>query len=213
MGVINSTLGPIKQKVGNLRFSKWKNKNVVARQPEGYNDANTLEQQINRSKFAQASLLSRQLTPLLRKGFKNQAQDVTVQNVFVSKLLKANLAANTIDKNALSLMQIAMGQAKAPSVSDFKIDPTNGEIAVFQNATTNGTTGLGTDMLQATVIDSNTLKTVVIQDVMTRSASSANKIIDDLRGVDVAACLVLCFYIRPSTNVVSDSNYTEPVIL
>jgi hypothetical protein len=213
MGIIKSTLGPINQKVGNLRFSSWKGKNVVARQPEGYTDANTPEQRVNRTKFGTATQYARQLTPLLRKGLKNQAIGMTVQNVFSSKLLKANLAAQELGKAEMAIAVLSQGVAKAPQVSDVQIDPTNGEWIISNTVNSNGTSGLASDQLQLALLDTSSQKVVLLENIMPRSQNTATAVNPDLIGFNVNETVSLSFYTRPGTNVVSDTLYTEPSIL
>lgn len=93
MGTINAAFGTIKGKVGNLRFADWNGVNTVAQQPSAYTDANTIEQQGNRSTFKALAQVGRQVVAAIRVGL---AQFKTKTTPWATFMAKSSTAFNIV---------------------------------------------------------------------------------------------------------------------
>lgn len=85
----HSPFGKVKGKLGEYIGQGWKSLNVVKRAPTTYNDANTVEQQNNRTKLRVLSQIAKMFGKSTKVGFKNEASSqskpMTERNVFISK--------------------------------------------------------------------------------------------------------------------------------
>lgn len=89
MSVIKSVLGTITGDLGEVTFRKWKDKNVLARKPASYSDANTNAQQAQKSAFAQLVQIGRKALTAIRKGFKNYSTSMSEFNYFIKQNVQA----------------------------------------------------------------------------------------------------------------------------
>jgi hypothetical protein len=205
MGIIQSTLGPVKQKVGDLRFSSWKGKNIVARQPASYNDANTPVQQMNRSKFRVATELARKFLSAIRIGFKTQANGKTQANVFVSKLLKAALHAPTITTAAIRAAKISQGVLKALQIDSFVWDSTLGEINISMTDNSNGVDAFPDDSIIVVLHHVPSGTTLVSTGAGTRDMNQIKFGSDDFIGFVTSDMVCNVFAKQTGSNNVSTS--------
>ncbi len=205
MGLIQSPLGQIKQKVDNLVFSKWKDKNVVKRRPSGYNDANTPVQQQNRSKFKQMVGMFSALLLIIRIGFKAQATKITTSNVAVRKALDKLSAFTSLTKTEYLLVNVAEGSLAPVTTSTTSFDPITGDVEIVWADNTNGVNAFADDQLCIGAYDINTGIGGSVSNVDTRNSTATIENFPQLIGANASDVVVYFFFKKATGTDVSTS--------
>jgi hypothetical protein len=173
MGIIKSTLGTIKGKIGDMKFAMNKGQNIVARQPTSYSDAKTPVQQKNRNKFLLAVKAASAINAALRIGFKNYTATQSANNIFVSKTLKQFLGNATLSvadfKNAL----VSLGNLAniAPTVKTFT--PATGLVNLTYADNSNGVNAFASDNIIVCIYDTVLQKGATAVTSFTRNGGAA----------------------------------------
>lgn len=206
MATIKSVLGTIKGDLGDITFRKHRDQNVVARKPASYNDANTTEQQGNRSKFSQLVAIARVCIAAIRIGFKAYTSTMSAFNKFIS----------------VNFSQFALiGQAYTPNLNEFKFsqgpgqqlimtgidaDATNDTVDVNWDNTLTDPNAAGTD--DVTVILYNTVSEQ--WKVVTAAAQLADGTVTVALPMEVGETIgAWAFVTHASNGTVGDSSYDQ----
>lgn len=172
MAVVNSDFGPIRQKVGGLRFSMWKGVNVIARQPAEYNDAQTQTQVNNRAKITLLTRIGRILLGAVRVGFRSEAIGKSEFNVFTSRNyneVDGGGGVGTIDPIAIT---VSHGPVKPSSNPTLANNATAGSVNVTIPDNADGITGLSSDILYIAWLNITTFEGGLIIPGKTRATAA-----------------------------------------
>lgn len=154
MAIIKSVLGQVTQKLDNIRFSKWKNKNVLARMPQGYTDANSPAQQDQRAKFTALVQIARLAKAVLLIGFASFRDVMTWLNAFIQQNKDAVTASGGVA--SITFADLIFSKGSLLGVEGLADNSSIGsalELSWTNNS--NGVTGFASDLLCVVVLDSN----------------------------------------------------------
>lgn len=209
MGVINSTLGTIRQNIDNLNFRTWKNKNVVARKVTQSNQPNSASQQAQKRKFALLVHWSRLLASSINTGFAKAATTMTVFNKFVSR----NMAHVTDNGTAASLtyadLQISEGVVLGPGAITAVSGTGAGNVDMTIVDNSNGTTGLSTDSLRVAWINTADGTAGEVNPSKTRTSAAVTFSLALGAANEGDAVKLYPYFIRSGTGDCSDNGYAS----
>lgn len=212
MATVQSVLGTVKGKLGNIRGSKWKNKNVLAQMPSGYNDAKTPTQQANRRKFSLLQQVGRIMSSILKVGLQSYESTMTWLNAFTT----VNYSAITDNGATASVtwadIKIALGSLLGfsnPTVTPISDVSSNAEVTFSDNS--NGTTGLATDTIYGVVFndDGDLIGTAIAESA--RAAETVDIPFDQSVNTGDVLHLYL-FFASADGSSVSDSIYLTQTV-
>lgn len=207
MATISSPLGAIKGKVGGLRFSKSLGKNIVASQPSSYQDANTQTQQDNRQAFKGLGDFLRLLISAIRIGFAKAAVGMSAW----AKALSVNYAAVSYSGGTLTItyssIKLALGNLLGFDGLTIEAGAGESEVDITWNDNTNGTTGLGTDILCVGWYCPTTNASGFVQTAVTRADGASGYTLDAGAGQSGELVHVWPFFKAAASNSVCDSGY------
>lgn len=195
MGQISSVMGAIKGKVDNLRFSVSKGRNLVARQPQSYNDKNTQVQQDNRSLWRTITLLGSAFKIVCRAGFKQHTATMSAFNYFCKHTAMDNTGSADMSLGMVKMCKISDGSQLGviPTLTTF--EPTTGKVKITWTPNSNGTTALDDDKICIAVWDSTTKKGNSVITTIKRIVGTAEYAFPNLVG-SVANNVAILYFFR-----------------
>ncbi len=131
MGIINSTLGPIKKRIGNMRFAVSRGQNVVASMPSQYNDKKTATQVSNRSKLSLLSKMLGAFSVVLALGNQPVQAGHTSFNVAFKRCYAQIAGTLQFVKAQVKLMVILKGNLSCETPDNETFNATTGTIDWF----------------------------------------------------------------------------------
>ena len=203
MATVKSVLGDIQGGLGNIRASKWKNKNVLAQKPTSYNDANTQVQQANRSKFKTVGQFGRGLLPVAKVGFNKVAVSNTEWNQFMSRNMPVlSVSDGEIDGG---LADVTISSGSLPQVSNLAADATGGGnlVTLTWNSNSGAAGASATDILYFGYAIAGSNVSGIATSSETRDSELADLEITD--GVVGDIVHIYMFLVNPATKEISDT--------
>lgn len=212
MAKITSVLGTIKGKLGNIKGSKWKDRNVISQMPSGYTDAKTPAQQAQRRKFSALNKLGRQMAGIVKRGFASFRSSMTWLNAFIKNNQAAvsdNGTTAVIDQLQLSVSSGSLGGVSGMNLQNPIGGDTIATVAWTPNG--NGSTAFNTDEFRAVVLDSSDTVIGVLEGNDPRSGGLAQVNLD--RALQTGEVItVLGFFEAADGSSVSDTSANQGTV-
>lgn len=156
MGISKGSVwGNIKQSVGSAVGYRLKGQNVVRQKPLSYNDANTLQQQKNRTKQAVLVGLYRQFRNMVQRMYSGMPETYSDYNSFVS-LNHPSIVVNDDLTYSIDASQIVLAKGTAQNVSGVSVIQLPEAYSINFSTSYDGINGFPSDLVNICGYDSIT---------------------------------------------------------
>ena len=213
MGIRTGIIGNIRQRAGDVRFSNWKGRNVVAQMPVSYNDANTLQQRANRRKLGFLAGLAALFRIAIIQGFQQVSTSITTYNNFVKKNYASVTDNGTISSVNPALLEIADGTVLGVAGLVVTTGAAAGELDIDIAANANGTTGYDTDIAKVFVYHPATKAFIDKSGSLTRGTLAAGAVLTGLNALTGQSVHVYVFFKDMTLARFSPSSATGPIVV
>ena len=154
MGISKGSVwGNIKQSVGSAVGYRLKGQNVVRQKPLSYNDANTLQQQKNRTKQAILVVMYRNYRNMVQRMFSGMPATYSDYNSFVS----LNHAAVTVEDDlthSIDRSKIVLSKGNAQNISNVALNSFGSDMQIIWDTNYDGVNGFPGDIVNICGVES-----------------------------------------------------------
>lgn len=153
MGISKGSVwGNIKQSVGSAVGYRLKGQNVVRQKPLSYNDANTLQQQKNRTKQAVLVVMYRYFKNMVQRMYSGMPETYSDYNSFVS-LNHASVEVKDTLSHVIDVYGIILSKGSAQNVSGVVTTPSGSDTVVTWDTSFDGVNGFPGDIVNICVFN------------------------------------------------------------
>lgn len=153
MGISKGSVwGNIKQSVGSAVGYRLKGQNVVRQKPLSYNDANTLQQQKNRTKQAILVVMYRNFKNMVQRMYSGMPETYSDYNSFVSLNNPAVDVKDTLS-HVIDVYKIILSKGSAQNISGVVITPSGSDTVLTWDTSYDGVNGFPGDIVNICVFN------------------------------------------------------------